>query len=673
MLRNDISRRTFALAGVAGAVALCAPTLSGCAGDADRGLPQNRRECYPTYQGTAPRACAVTAVVRDGKLEKVDVADTALTAPGYASVRLPYDAERVTSPLRKNAEGAFDCIDWDTACAEIGDALKDAARVAVVGAGGEDQEYYAQWLAEALGGEAYAQGGSSTAVSRAIRLATGYAGFVPDWAHGAAALIIGSGGDGDNIALSALAEAREQGAFIAVADARLTALGRLADVWLPIRPGTERAVVLAATRYFLTAADLDRTEAKATSDGYEALAKAVEPYTSSWASRLCGVPADQLETVFGRLAAAAPAASIWVDQTDAVRYGWGGDGETAYASCIANTLLGCWDRPGGAFLYDEPAAEGAASAGLSSVARAVKEMGDGAVQAVVFLDADPVGYLPGDKAASAMESTALSVAVTPFLTDTARRADYVLPLALSYESDRIPAVSAAMPPRLLAGCQAIAPVAEQALSLNDMVSRLAQAAGTGADAPSPSEASAPLLAPLGITWEGLLQAGSVPLPPARDTAGILRWPTATGKVQWAGAERASQGLPECPVWDEAAAVTGDAGVYRLLMGSVLSDETLESAAEGAPRCLWLNVEAANSLGVADGDVVKVTSAVGSMQLPVYATNRLAPGTVFVPLGSADWSESAEGGALPIAEFEFSEPWDACMAPMTSVTLEKVNA
>jgi len=74
---------------------------------------------------------------------------------------------------------------------------------------------------------------------------------------------------------------------------------------------------------------------------------------------------------------------------------------------------------------------------------------------------------------------------------------------------------------------------------------------------------------------------------------------------------------------------------------------LQVLVKGRPRCtLLLHPEDAAALGVADGDAVRVSSRVGSLDAPVEVSDEIMPGVVSLPHG---WGHDAPGMALRVAQ------------------------
>src|SRR5215216_296978 len=110
--------------------------------------------------------CGIEVWVNDGRLEKVRGDRSSPKSQGYLcnkATRIPYYAhhrDRLTTPLRRRADGGFDEIEWDVAIAEIAERLRDVVdryggkSIALYGGGGQGNHAggaYASGLLRALG------------------------------------------------------------------------------------------------------------------------------------------------------------------------------------------------------------------------------------------------------------------------------------------------------------------------------------------------------------------------------------------------------------------------------------------------------------------------------------------------------------------------------------------
>lgn len=99
--------------------------------------------------------------------------------------------------------------------------------------------------------------------------------------------------------------ARDKGASLIVIDPRETPLARTADLWLPVRPGTDVAVLNAMLRQIIVDGLIDEEYLRERTQGWEQVREIVQPFTLEYAQQLSGVPAERILTaarLYGRAA-----------------------------------------------------------------------------------------------------------------------------------------------------------------------------------------------------------------------------------------------------------------------------------------------------------------------------------------------------------------------------------
>src|ERR1700758_4900143 len=124
----------------------------------------------PRWHKTACNLCYVNCglemLVEDDRITKIRGDRDNPKSQGYLcnkAARIPFYAnhrDRLTTPLRRRADGGFDAIDWDTAIAEISARLREITErhggqtIALYGGGGQGNHAggaYANALLRALG------------------------------------------------------------------------------------------------------------------------------------------------------------------------------------------------------------------------------------------------------------------------------------------------------------------------------------------------------------------------------------------------------------------------------------------------------------------------------------------------------------------------------------------
>ncbi|HEY4690560.1 MAG TPA: molybdopterin-dependent oxidoreductase [Anaerolineae bacterium] len=137
-----------------------------------------------------------------------------------------------------------------------------------------------------------------------------------------------------------LVEAMAVGAHVVVLDPRFTKTASKAE-WLPIKPGADLAFHLALINVIVGERLYNREFVELNTTGLEELAQEVAQYTPEWAAPICGVNVETIRRIAHDFAAAGP---------DAMAHpGWRTSNfvnsfQTERAIAILNALAGNWER-----------------------------------------------------------------------------------------------------------------------------------------------------------------------------------------------------------------------------------------------------------------------------------------------------------------------------------------
>lgn len=107
-----------------------------------------------------------------------------------------------------------------------------------------------------------------------------------------------------------MARAHRKGATLIVADPRRIPLCDEADMYLPVRPGTNIALIHAMCHVILKEGLEDKAFIEEKTEGLEFLEEVLEKYTPEYVEPICGVPAEDIRKA-ARLFAKANAAGIY--------------------------------------------------------------------------------------------------------------------------------------------------------------------------------------------------------------------------------------------------------------------------------------------------------------------------------------------------------------------------
>lgn len=137
------------------------------------------------------------------------------------------------------------------------------------------------------------------------------------------------------------------GAKLVVVDPRCSNIAAKANTWLPIRPATDMALLLAWIKVLVDEELYDKPYVETLATGFDDLKAALDEATPAWASQQTGIPEETIVRIAREMASHKPNVCV-----SAGRYGtwYGDDTQRARAIAILNALLGSWGRPGGYYL-----------------------------------------------------------------------------------------------------------------------------------------------------------------------------------------------------------------------------------------------------------------------------------------------------------------------------------
>ncbi|GAA2302770.1 molybdopterin oxidoreductase family protein [Streptomyces hawaiiensis] len=241
---------------------------------------------------------------------------------------------------------------------------------------------------------------------------------------------------------------KARGGTLVVIDPRRTRTAKLADRHVAVRPGTDALLLAAMARVLF---DEDLVEPTPHVQGVEEFSAELAEFTPEAVAEACDVEADVIRALARDLAAAPTAAVYGRIGSCTVPHGT----LASWLVDVLNILTGNLDRPGGALFPQaatdktpRPAGPGRGFAlgrwhsrvskhpeakgelPLSALAEEIDtatEEGE-PVRALIAVAANPVLSAPdGDRLDKALDSLDFMVSVDPYLNETSRHADVVLP------------------------------------------------------------------------------------------------------------------------------------------------------------------------------------------------------------------------------------------------------
>src|SRR5688500_17380826 len=99
-----------------------------------------------------------------------------------------------------------------------------------------------------------------------------------------------------HVAATRITKAVHRVAEMIVADPRRIPLADMADLWLPLRVGSDVALLLGMAHVIARDGLVDESFIAERTENVEAFLEHVEQFTPEWAETICGVPAKDIET-----------------------------------------------------------------------------------------------------------------------------------------------------------------------------------------------------------------------------------------------------------------------------------------------------------------------------------------------------------------------------------------
>jgi anaerobic selenocysteine-containing dehydrogenase/Fe-S-cluster-containing dehydrogenase component len=587
---------------------------------------------FSTVCRECPAGCGVIARNREGRVVKLEgnpdhpVNQGALCVRGQAALQGLYAPDRFPGPQRRDGD-TWKPMAWDEGVKLLSErvtALRGGGKARAIalvtqlenGSGGAFLDRWTQALGTRprVTFEPFAY----EAIRAANRVTFGR-DAIPYYALEEAEVLLSFGADFVETWLSTVGYTRafarmhtfrdgRAGTFIHV-EPRQSLTASNADEWLRNAPGTEGRLALAILKSMVDAGLADRRFADATA-GIDVRAVAAES----------GVTVDAIRHVAETFARAKPGLAIGG--------GMAVTGPNATATLTAINLLNAAAGNVGKTVRFGPDAAYGKVTPYADVAKLVSAMAAGEIELLLLGPrVNPAFTLPGGMK----------------FADAARRVPFVVSFA--YEPDETTALASLVLPDVhwLEGWgdyspregviglmqPAMSPIRESRPMADVLLAAGRSALGTEegkGPLPWPSferyvrSAWEPLV---GQQWEAALRQGGVwkDVAPAAVTARVAPVETSPPKLEGDANAPALLAFPSFRFYD------GRAGSRAWLQ------ETPDSMTQAAWDA-WVEIPAAmaKSLGVRRGDVVKLTSPHGAVELPAYVSDSLHPNAVAVPLG-----------------------------------------
>lgn len=343
--------------------------------------PPDKIEYIPTYCEMCFWNCGAVAKVVNGRVEKLDGhpyhprSRGKLCARGNGGMGQLYDPDRLKYPMIRTGQrgdGKYRKATWDEALDYVAEKMmkiKDehgAESMAFLMHGGITK--HLMNLRAAFGSPNFAF--PSFAQCRGARV-VGYELTYGEDVGSPERVDLGNsrvmaffgthlGENMHNSQVQDFSDALGSGAKLIVVDPRFSTAAGKADYWLPIKPGTDMALMLAWTNIIISEDWYDRDYVQKYTIGFDELREAVKEYTPEWAAKETEIPANLIVETARELGRYAPAVCVHPGRFTA----WhGNDTQRTRAIAILGAILGTWGRKGGIYLHTKaglPGLEGKA-------------------------------------------------------------------------------------------------------------------------------------------------------------------------------------------------------------------------------------------------------------------------------------------------------------------------
>jgi thiosulfate reductase/polysulfide reductase chain A len=687
-----ITRRTFLKGAAASALVATAGVLNL---DFDVWAAEQEAaqvELKGSFCNTCSSHCGMWIHVKNGRAWKVsghedhDRSRGKLCARAHGGIAWIYDPGRVRTPLKKNSAGEFEPITWEQASDEIGEKLR------TVVANGDSQGifwghnprqsgvFYGTRFMHALNSRTVVthNAACNTAITCGFNNTIGRTPS-SDLRRSTYLMCIGRNyGEGirtSQATMFADAIARE-GTKVVCVDPRLSASAALADEWVPIRPGTDLAFILAMCHVLIKEELYDKDFIEEHAEGFDKFLETIDRYTPEWAADITSISADTIRRLARELAANSPSCFVDPSWKGAFGANYANCTETVRAVAYINALLGSIGRPGGLSIGSSmspgfgsldserhpvpptpttPRLDGAGPGeefplaplpmGLPHNIAKKALAGTGEVKVGFIRHFNPVRTFPDfEHMRQGFENIEMLVVLETHMTETALCADYILPETSYAEREEVIENHG---PTIAIRTVAVEKVYPETKSLDEIIPLLAGKAGVGQYFNfTLEELNRARLAPLGITLEEMRERGSM---------SVTTTPNTMNPVRFYNEAFAENGFDGVAGWSESAAgYVLEADQFRLL--NVKQGYHSHNATANIPHLgqitkdynsnrLWMNASRATALGISDGDWVEVSSSLATFRGQIKVTEKVHPDALVAPGGY--------GNRTPYFEFSAS--------------------
>jgi thiosulfate reductase/polysulfide reductase chain A len=639
----------------------------------------------PTFCEMCFWRCGGIAHLRDGKLWKFEgnpkdpQSNGRLCPRGTGAVGAHYDPDRLRQPLMRVGERGqeqWKAVSWDEALTFIAQKMNTIKAehgpesVALFNHGfGQRfiQHALKSWGVINVAGSSYAQCRGARDVGFQLTYGAGVGSPEPlDIKNTDCLVLIGShlGENMHNSQVQEFAQAVERKATVIVVDPRFSVAASKAKYWLPVKPGTDLALLLAWMNLLVTEGRYDQAFVAQYGHGFEQFVGEIKGYTVEWAAEQCDVPAELIRAAGREFASHRPGAIVHPGR----RVNWyGDDTQRSRAIALLNALLGNYGRKGGLFVsqgiqiapyplpkypkHAKPRLDGAsgdiypfADEGITTAIRDATISGKPyPIKGWFVYSTNLMQALPSEaETVKAIQKLDLLVVCDTLPSEMAGWADVILPDTIFLERHD----------ELLTGFgrtgwaalrQPVVAAPHDQKPAWWIAKQLAEKLGVGACMPFKDleEYLSARVEKSGHSWaklktEGVIMAEHKPITVEEGLA--LEFATPSGKVEFWSEQLAAKGFDAVPKYTRHP--QAPAGSFRLITGRAPGHTFSRTQSNPLLHDLmpenevWVNTATAAKLGLKNREYVKLKNQDGvvSNRIRVKATQRIREDTVYMVYG-----------------------------------------
>jgi anaerobic selenocysteine-containing dehydrogenase len=606
----------------------------------------------------------------------------ALCPKGAAAMKILYHPQRLVRPLKREGrrgDGRWSAISWEEAFDVIARRLSEhrdscgAKSVAFVrGAAKGLQDDYLARFANLFGSPNNASMAHVCFVPRKSASMMTYGFYaVPDIDHPPGTIVVWGNNITDTLlhVYLRIRQAKDRGAKLIVIDPVKNTIAREADLWIPLRPGTDLALVLAMLDVVVEERLYDREFVENFTVGFNRLTDHLSHYRPEAMSSITGVPPEIIREAARLYAGNGPACIQWGNGIDHSVDNF----QTARSLCILRAITGNIGTPGGEVQWEAPpvvarwSPDVTMQENISQQERAQRVTGGASVlpillyalpQAIVeaILTGKPYPikacYLQGcnplltypnaGKVREAFSSLDFLAVADLFMTPTASIADIVLPVTTYLENDSIVTAPYSLPVATVQ--QRVTRVAE-CRSDYEILRGLAVRLGFEDQFWEKEEECLEfILGPSGLSFEQFRKIGILAGKQQYGYHLENGFPTPSKKVEIYSERLANWGFDPLPGYSDlqslAGPLTDQSTDFPYLMTSWkvaaythTGERQIEPLRKKNPEpIVYLHPGTARQHGVADGDMVTIETSTGRIYQKAKVTEDIREDTIGVDYG-----------------------------------------